>query len=110
MGRTRRFLAKPIKSLASGSIVAGYTKIGTPFSDQIRVVYITNLTDAALMFSFTGNTNHIVLPAQGFILLDITANKVDSGGLFLPENTQMYVKQVAVPTTGSVYISSFYSG
>ncbi len=109
MAESRRMLAQAIRSLASGSIVAGYTVIGTALTDQVRMIYITNLTDALLMFSLDGSVDHFVLPAQGFLLLDVTANEISDTGFFISEGTQMYVKRVETPTTGTVYISAFFA-
>lgn len=109
MADSRRMLAQPIRSLAFGSIVAGYTEVGTPLTSQIRILHVTNLTDATLMFSFTGNNDHLILPSSGFLLLDITANEISDSGFFIAENTQMFVKRVGTPTTGAVYISAFFA-
>lgn len=109
MAQSRRMLAQPLRSLAAGSIGAGYTAIGSPISFMVRMILIQNLTDASVMFSFTGNTDHFALPAGGFLLLDLTANQIADSGFFVSEGTQMFAKQIGVPSTGSVYISAFYA-
>lgn len=96
------------KSLAAGSIGAGYTGVGTAFSKPIRILYIQNLTDAAVQWSMDGLKDHWPMPANGFLLLDIMSNKSVSQQFFISEGTRMYVKQLGVPTTGSVYVSAFY--
>lgn len=104
-----RLLAEPVRSLASGTIGAGYMGIGTGFDHPIRIVFIQNLTDATLMFSLDGIEDHFPLPANGFLLLDITANKNLSQGFYLAEGQRIYVQTVGAPTTGDVYVSAFYS-
>ena len=109
MAQSRRMLAQPIRSLGFAAVGAGFTAIGTPLTHMIRILHISNLTDATLMFSFTGTTDHIILAANSFILLDLCSNKLDDGGFFVSENTQMFIRQVGVPTSGTVYISAFYA-
>lgn len=109
MAQSRRMLAQPIRTLAFGSIGASYAAIGNAMNFMVRILLIQNLTDADLMFSFTGNTDHIALPAGGFVLLDLTANQIPDSGFFVSEGTILYVKQIDVPTTGSVYVSAFYA-
>lgn len=105
-----RFTAEPVRSLAAGSIGAGYTGVGTPTSNPERQFFIQNLTDALLMFSFDGVNDHFPLPSGGFLLDDVSSNKVaPSDALYLAEGTRLYVKQIAAPTTGSVYFSVFYA-
>lgn len=109
MSQSRRMLAQAIRSLGFAAIGGGFTAIGTPLTNMVRILHITNLTDATLMFSFTGNTDHIILAANSFILLDFCSNKINDGGFFVSENTQMFIRQVGVPTSGTVYISAFHA-
>ena len=101
-----RFRAEEIRELAFGSIVAGYTILGGAYENPISKIYVVNNTDALLMFSFQGSTeDHFALPAQGFLLLDIT---VDSNPDYLPVGAALYVKRIETPTSGSVYFTTFY--
>ena len=110
MGQSRRMLAQPLRELAFGGVGASFTPIGNPLSNQIRIIHIYNLTNVTLMFSFTGNTDHFRLPANGFLLLDLCCNKINDGGFFVSENTQMYVKQDgSAPTSGTVNVSAYYA-
>ncbi len=103
-----RILAEPVRSLAFGSISGTYAGIGASFNHPIRIIFIQNLTDETLMFSLNGVDDHFPLPANGFLLLDVTANKTLMQGAFLAEGTRVYVKEVGTPSTGSVYVSVFY--
>ena len=102
-----RFRSEPLRSLAFGSIVAGYTAIGTAFEEPITKIYVYNDTDALLTFSFQGSTeDHFVLPRDGFLLLDITVD-TDTAA-YLPTGSFLYVKRNETPTSGSVYLTAFY--
>lgn len=103
-----RLFPEPVRSLAFGSIIAGYTAIGTPFINPSRVFFLQNLTDATLMFSFDGVNDNFPLPASGYILIDVTTNKTVSVGCFFAQGTVIYVKRIGIPTSGSVYLSTFY--
>ena len=103
-----RLMPEPVRSLAFGSIGAAYMGIGTTFTEPVRIIMIQNLTDTALMFSFDGIYDHVPLPREGFILLDVTANKTTDHGFFIAEGTRIYVKEIVTPTTGSVYVTTFY--
>lgn len=103
-----RLRAETLRSLGFASIGATYMGIGSPFLHPIRIFELQNLTDALLLFSFDGINDHIALPAQGFILLDVTANKTITSGFFLAEGDRVYVKESETPTTGSVYVTAFF--
>ena len=96
------------RSLAHGSIGAVYTGIGSAIIKPIRVLIIQNLTDSPMMFSFDGVTDHLPFSANGYLLLDLAANKTRDTGFYLPEGTRVYVKQITAPTSGSVYVSTIY--
>jgi len=104
-----RLTMEPIRSVAFGSIGAAYTGIGSAFSNCIRIIFLQNLTDTQLMFSDDGVDDKLTLPANGFMMLDMTANKTDDQGLFLPIGGRWYVKQVVAPSSGSVYLTAFYA-
>lgn len=103
-----KLLPEEVRTLPAASISGTYAAIGTPLANPSRILMIQNLTDETLMFSFDGITDHIPVPDNGFILLDVTANKTVSQGFYIAEGTRFYVKEIGNPTTGSVYISSFY--
>lgn len=103
-----RLLAEPIRSLAAASIGAAYMGIGTGLDNPSRIIYVQNLTDAQVMFSLDGINDHFTLPTSGFLLLDITTNKSLPQGCYISQGQRIYVKEVGTPTTGSVYVSSFY--
>jgi hypothetical protein len=104
-----RLYPEPLRSLPFGSIGVGYTIIGTALTHPSRVFEILNLTDATVLFSLDGINDHFILPTQGFILIDCTANKTaDMAGAFIAQNTSVYAKQSGVPTSGAVYVTTLY--
>jgi hypothetical protein len=103
-----KIFPEAVRSLAFGSISGAYMGIGTPLANPSRIILIQNFTDASLMLSFDGVTDHVPIAADGFVLLDVTANKTVSQGFYIAEGTRFYVKEIGTPSVGSIYISSFY--
>lgn len=109
MSHAIKILPEPVRTIAFGAIGPAYMGIGTAFDHPARMMFIQNLTDQTLMFSFNGVDDHFPLPATGFLILDVTANKTFQAGAFFAEGTRIYVKDVGViPTLGSVYLTIFY--
>jgi len=108
MSQEIRFAAEPIRSLAFGSIAAGYTGVGTRFDHAVRIFFVQNLTNVSLMFSFDGISDHFALPQNGYLLIDVTQNKTQDQGFYIAQDTRLYVKEIGNPTSGSVYLSLFY--
>lgn len=102
----------PLRSLIWSSIGATYVGVGTSLNTPVRIVHILNTTDAALTFSWDGVDDHFVLPAGGYMVIDLTTNRSgagNGGGFFLPGAKRLYVKQLGVPSFGYVYFSLVYS-
>jgi hypothetical protein len=98
-----------LRSLAFGSISGTYAAIGTALANPSRILIIQNFTNDQLIYSFDGTNNHLTLPSGGQIVLDFTANKTVTGGAaYVAAGTTIYVKQVAGPSSGSTYVSTFY--
>lgn len=104
-----RLMPEPVRTLGFAAIGAAYMGVGTAMTRPIRMLLIQNLTDELAMFSFDGVDDHLPMPANGYLILDISANKTSSVGFFLAEGQRLYVKHEGVaPTTGSVYFTTFY--
>jgi len=108
MSSSIRLAVDEVRTLGFASIVAGYTGIGTRFEHPARIIFVQNLTDKLLMFSFDGVTDHFPLAPNGYLLLDITSNKTQEQGLYLAEGSRLYVREIDNPTSGSVYLTLFY--
>ncbi len=103
-----RMLFEPQRSLAFGSIGAGYMGVGTAVDHPIRQFIIQNLTDATLQFSFDGINDHFPLPSNGLLIDDVTSNRGKGDYFAIAEGTRLYVKQLGVATSGAVYFTVMY--
>ena len=109
MNLSIKLLCEPQRTLAFGAIVAGYTGIGTSLNYPARMLLFQNLTNALLQFSFDGVNDNFPLPAGGLFVLDVTTNTMTNLQTFsAPKGQRFYVKQIGVPTSGAVYVNSFY--
>lgn len=100
---------EPVRTLAFGAIGVGYTAIGSQLINPARIALFQNATDADLMFSWDGVNDHYPLLNGTFLLIDVTSNKSSQGGAFaIAGGTQFWVRQIAAPTVGAVYVTSFY--
>ena len=70
-----------LRSIAYTSISGSFAGVGTPFSNPVRMLKITNRTDADLIISFDGLTNHDILPAMSAYIYDYCTNESEAGGL-----------------------------
>jgi hypothetical protein len=103
-----RIVPEPLRSLVYSSLSGTYMSIGTALANPSRILLVQNLTDAQVTFSFDGVNDNFTLPSEGFILLDLTANKTVSQGAFVAEGTVIYAMTGGTPTMGSVYVTTFY--
>jgi hypothetical protein len=104
-----RLTPETVRTLGFAAIGAAYVGIGATMSRPIRMLVLQNLTDALLMFSFDGINDHLPLPANGYLALDITANKTITQGFFLAEGQRLYCRHLGVaPTVRSTYLTTFY--
>jgi len=107
-GLAIRLIPETLRSLAFGSIGAAYMGVGTAFTRPIRIIHIQNLTDVQVIISFDGVNDHLVLPRNGYLLLDVTANKTREQGFYIAEGTRVYAKEdSSSPTAGGVYLTAF---
>lgn len=98
-----------LRSLAFGSISSSYAALGSQISNPARILMFQNFTDVDLLFSFDGINDHLILPSDGFLLLDVTANKTREQGFYIQEGKQIYVKDTgSAASSGSAYLTVFY--
>ena len=110
MSYRNRAVIDTVRTLAFGAIGAAYAAVGAQIDEPIRLVYILNNTDQNLWLSDDGVNNKFLLPNRGFILLDLTANKVRDDGFFMPQNGYWYAKHAGVaPTVGGLYITLIHA-
>lgn len=100
---------EPIRTLAFGSISGVFMGVGTEFENPIRNLIVQNFTDVTLDFSDDGVDTKFKLIPNSLFVWDITANKSNETGYFLPERGRIYVKRVGLAATeGEVSVSVSY--
>lgn len=95
-------------TLAGSSLTSSYQAINsTPFAGACFRVAIYNTTNAAVDISYDGATDHDVVPAASFIVIDAQTNAQPSGYVALfKKSLTVYVKGASA--AGSVYVSGYY--
>lgn len=74
----------------------------------MRVLHFINGTDADVMISFDGTTDNAPILADSFSLYDLTSDE-DTNEMFRYEKgTQIYIKYLTAPTTGTFYLVAIY--
>lgn len=97
-----------VRSVANGSITASYTKLGSVFGHPMRLVQFINNTDGDMMISFDGITDNVPSIANGFDLYDLTSDQDANESFRYEQNTQLYIKYITVPTTGTFYVVTVF--
>ena len=103
--------AEALRSLSYSALSTTFAALGSAFAHPARIIHLQNLTDVNIIYSFDGSTNHGVVAAGNFLLLDVTANKTLDQGEFIAQGTTIYIALIsgaAAPTLGNVYLSMFY--
>ncbi len=104
MAYGRRVEFEAVREVAFGGIGAAYATLGTAFSDNARLLGITNTTNQDVYISFDGVNDHLRVAAGSFKQYDLTANKVRDDGYFIATGTQLYQMRAAVaPTSGALW-------
>lgn len=103
-----RILPETERTLAFGGISGAYAKVGGPLLHEAIQVILQNQTDAAISFSWDGINAAITLAPTTSFILDVQSNRGVAQSMVVPYNTQFWVKQVAAPSLGAVYISILY--
>ena len=98
------------RTVAFGAITASFTPVGAALTHNWRAWRITNNTNGDLIISLDGVNNNLFVPANSFVLYDLTANTDDDGStaLVMALGSQFYVKSSTVPTSGALYIEGIY--
>jgi hypothetical protein len=99
-----RLKPEAIREVAFGAITAAFVQMGAVFAGPLRIICLTNDTDADVYFSFDGTTNQLRLKAGTFKLFDC---KTNDG--FFNTGQAIYVKYVTAPSSGLVYVEAIYS-
>lgn len=97
-----------VRSVAFGSITASYVALGVPFGHAMRVLHFINNTDGDVMISFDGTTDNSPIIADGFSLYDLTSDEDSNESYRYESGTQLYIKYLSAPTTGTFYVVCIY--
>lgn len=100
-----------LRSLSFTSISGIYAAVGTPFNNPVRIIKVSNFTDANLIISFNGIDDKDVVASNGFCLYDYGSNKADQAGTMeQAAGDRLYVRQESgAPTVGTVYVTVAYA-
>jgi len=110
MSLALRLMPEPVRSIAFGAVSPVYMGIGSSMTRPIRMLVLQNLMDIPVMISFDGIDDHLPMAANGYLVLDIAANKTVPEGFFLAEGQRLYIKQLGAiaATINAVYLTTFY--
>lgn len=100
-----------LRSLGFAGLSPVFAGIGAKFTNPVRILKVTNLTNANLIVSFNGVDDMDIVSAFGFFLYDYTTNKSDAGGVLEhPAEDRIYVRTAgAAATLGTVYVTVVYA-
>lgn len=102
-----RLYPDTLRSIDSATFTGSYQAVGSPLTYAARVIKFTNQSGVDVLVSWNGSTNHEIVPATGFFLLDVSANRETANQCAIAASTQFYVKGAA--STGLFYISVYYA-
>lgn len=103
MSYTRKLKYEELRTIDSSTFTGSYQAIGTPLEHPASIVKLVNNSTVLVTISIDGTNDHDVAPASSFWLYDVTANHTtEYGSIFIPQETQYYVKGSA--GAGSVYL------
>lgn len=108
-----------IQIISAVDIVAAgpgvFSTIGT-LDHPSRIILLQNFTDADLFISDSPYPNaaedvKFAIASRQSIIIDCTTNRTENGGSFCyPKGTRFSVLELGTPSTGELYLSSFYAG
>lgn len=97
-----------VRSVLFSSITNSFAALGTPFGHAMRVLHFINGSDGDVMISFDGSTNNVPVLANTFSLYDLTSDQDGNESFRYELGTQLYIKYLTAPTTGSFYVVAVY--
>lgn len=99
-------LPDPIRSIDSSGFTGNYQTVGTPLLHGARIAKFTNLSNVTVTLSWDGINDHEVLPANSFVLIDVSGARENAQYIEVQVGTQFYAK--GSMGTGSFFISVYY--
>lgn len=96
----------PLRSIDSATFTGNYQAIGTPLSRGARIVKFTNASNVPATVSWDGIIDADYLPANSFLLIDVSGARENAQFIEIQSGTQFYIKGSA--GSGLFYISIYY--
>lgn len=101
--------AEIVGILGEADIESTYTAVGSPFTAPIRIMALGNSCNTDMLWSMDGTNDHFFTPAGTARVYDFCANRKFQDEQFcVATGTQMYVKYVLMPDSGSAYVEGIY--
>lgn len=97
-----------IRSIGEASITASYQPLGPLLGHMMRLLHFINGTNGDMMISFDGVTDNAAVLAGTFALYDLTSNEDHNESFRYEKNTQLYIKYITAPSTGTFYVTAVY--
>ena len=91
----------PQQSIVAASIGATYSLIGSVFGQGVVALLIVSTLDHTVQISLDGSIDFIPIPSLATLIIDLKSDQVALGGW-----RGVYVKQIGIPTTGSLYVGA----
>lgn len=91
------------RSVLGTSTTGSYVALGGPLGHSSRLIQFINGTDGDIAISFDGTTDNIPVLAGSFDLYDVTSDQDRNESFRYQKGTQIYVKHLTIPTTGTFY-------
>ena len=97
-----------LRSRASSTLTGSYQTLGAVMAHPIRIFKLTSTSTTDVTVSYDGGTtDHEILPAGSFLLIDVTSDRVWDCEFALAEGVQVSIKGSA--GTGTIYLSTYYA-
>lgn len=96
------------RSVGFAAITNSYTALGTPLGHEMRLLHFINGTDKDMAISFDGTTNNIPVLAGAAYVYDVTSNEDANEHFRYQRYTQLYIKYLEAPTSGTFYVTAVY--
>ena len=111
MSRGIKILPEPLRILDYTQLTSSYVALGTAFLHPMSVCIFKNVYNIPVLISWDGVSDDDYMPSNSSFVLDVTANKTQSQGLFTAKGTQIYIKQYggSAATSGIFSLTCLYS-
>ena len=103
-----RFYPIPLQSFDSSTFTGDYEVLGT-LTQPCRIIKFTNNSNLLVTISWDGTTDHEILPAASFVLLDGSANKQGDFAAGFQVGQSFWLKGADSGGSGLVYLSGYFT-